>query len=327
VDKLLEELESIQARLAEHQRPVAILFADLKGSTAVFGELSEVEGLLMLKRIEELVRPLVESCGGRVVKTIGDAVMASFPTAREAAEAAVAIQQASEEQNRRLPPEKRLSLRIGINAGKALIKGQDVFGQVVNIAAKVQAAAKGGQILASGEAVRALDKKQSRRARAAGSLEVPGLSRALELYEIAWQEEPEAAPEAVEEEPRPGIITLRGENPISQRLLGGRTITIKSYPFRVGRDPRIEEPDPSRVPQNDLYLEDLPPYRISREHFQIEYEGGRYLVRDRGSKLGLYVNGEPIGGKHPEKTARLVRGANLIVLGDHHSPYRFIITI
>ena len=71
VDRLLAEFGSLYASLAKHQRPMAILFADLKGSTALFGERSDIEGIIIVQRIESLIRPAVERHSGTVIKTIG----------------------------------------------------------------------------------------------------------------------------------------------------------------------------------------------------------------------------------------------------------------
>jgi CheY-like chemotaxis protein len=135
-----------------------------------------------------------------------------------------------------------------------------------------------------------------------------------------------------EEKSDPNPITLAGENPHTQKTLLGQTIKVTSFPFRVGREDRRgkaqdEKRHPTSVPNNGLYLEDAPPYRLSREHFQIEYRDRQYFVRDRGSSLGLIVNGHPIGGSHAEKVQKLAKGENIIVVGYETSPYRFLITV
>ncbi len=193
VEKLLGEFGSLYAALTKHQRPMAILFADLKGSTAIFGERSDLEGLLFVQRSESLIRPAVERHSGSVVKTIGDAVMASFPSADEAVLAAITIQHAVVEHNRELSADDRLSLRIGVNTGKGFVKDQDIFGQVVNIAAKVQDEALGDQILVSQATLEALGTELARLAGGSRSLEVKGVAHPVEICEIRWQEEHELA--------------------------------------------------------------------------------------------------------------------------------------
>lgn len=71
----------------------------------------------------------------------------------------------------------------------------------------------------------------------------------------------------------------------------------------------------------------LPPFHLSREHFQVEYRDRQYFLRDRGSSLGSIVNGHPIGGSHDEKVQKLIRGENIVLIGYEDSPFRFIIEI
>ncbi len=208
VEKLLGEFGSLYAALTKHQRPMAILFADLKGSTAIFGERSDLEGLLFVQRSESLIRPAVKRHSGNVVKTIGDAVMASFPSADEAVLAAITIQHALVEHNRELSAEDRLSLRIGVNTGKGFVKDQDIFGQVVNIAAKLQDEALGDQILVSQATLEALGTELARLAGGSRSLEVKGVTHPIEICEIRWQEEPE--PKAM---PAPAIAPVTARPP------------------------------------------------------------------------------------------------------------------
>jgi CheY-like chemotaxis protein len=135
-----------------------------------------------------------------------------------------------------------------------------------------------------------------------------------------------------EEKRGPAPIFLAGDNYRSEQLLDGRTMEITTFPFRVGRESRqgparFQQRYPGSVPNNDLYLEDSPPFHISREHFQIEHRDRQYFVRDRGSSLGLCVNDREIGGQHPEKIQKLQRGDNIVIIGGPKSPFRFKVTI
>lgn len=194
VERLLAEFASSYATLAKYQQEVTILFSDIAGSTAFFEERSNVEGMLLLQRSESLIRPQIERFGGTVVKTIGDAVMASFPTAEEAVHAAVAIQRSADAHNRELRLEDRLSLRMGINTGRGFFKEEDIFGTVVNIAAKVQDVAESGQILLSQATLSALGPKLASRAEAVGSLVLQGLPHGMELFNIRWKEQGASSP-------------------------------------------------------------------------------------------------------------------------------------
>lgn len=130
----------------------------------------------------------------------------------------------------------------------------------------------------------------------------------------------------------PSPVVLEGGNDHSSQLMEGKALEITTFPFRIGRESRRAEARgqkryPESVPNNDLYLEDYPPFHISREHFQIEYRDRQYLVRDRGSSLGLSVNGRPIGGAHDEKVQMLQKGENVLVVGGLNSPFCFKLTV
>lgn len=98
-------------------------------------------------------------------------------------------------------------------------------------------------------------------------------------------------------------------------------LVIKRFPFNVGRKSR----DP--LARNDLSIEDEKPYTVSRDHFAFVHRQGQVLVRDRGSYLGLQVNGKHIGGDKDHGAIPLGSGENLIVLGSGDTSYRFKVQI
>ena len=95
----IEEVLRIQDQLARflrerYEKPVSVLFSDIAGSTAYFEKYGDAEGRRMIQRHNDLLIPVIQKRGGRVVKTIGDALMATFPSANLAVDAAIAMQQA-----------------------------------------------------------------------------------------------------------------------------------------------------------------------------------------------------------------------------------------
>ena len=116
------------------------------------------------------------------------------------------------------------------------------------------------------------------------------------------------------------FVILSGLNESSSEALGGGEINISKFPFKVGRKHELEEVDV--LSDNDLYLQDFPPFNVSRNHFQIDKVGSRYVVIDRGSRLGTIVNG---GRIHVQSV--LNRKENEIVAGPHHSPFAFKLEI
>ncbi len=127
-------------------------------------------------------------------------------------------------------------------------------------------------------------------------------------------------------------ITLTGESSHSQAVLDGRAIDITTFPFSIGRKARRENPPNGKhqlanLPPNDLDLPDPRPYYISRRHFQIEHRSERFFVQDLGSRLGVVVNWNFIGGLERKKIQELREGDNLVVVGGPDSPHRFIVTV
>jgi adenylate cyclase len=124
------------------RRLAAVLAADVVGYSRLIGR-DEVGTLAVIKaRRKELLRPLLAKHEGRVFKFTGDGVLVEFASAVNAVDCAVALQQGMIEANASLPVEKRIELRIGINLGDVVVEGGDLFGDSVNIAARLQEVAQ-----------------------------------------------------------------------------------------------------------------------------------------------------------------------------------------
>ncbi len=134
----------IQRRLA------AVLAADIVGYSRLMGE-DEPGTLAMVKaRRAELLEPLVARHHGRIFKFLGDGVLIEFGSAVNAVECAIALQQGMAESNAGITPDRHLILRIGINLGDVMIEASDLYGEGVNIAARLEGIAEPGAILVSG---------------------------------------------------------------------------------------------------------------------------------------------------------------------------------
>src|SRR4030095_15554766 len=101
---------------------------------------------------EHLIEPKIAASGGRVVKLIGDGMMVEFPSVVEAVTCAVEIQRAISQPNAELSTDQRLKLRIGINLGDVIVDREDIYGDGVNIAARLGSLCKPGEVLISGTA-------------------------------------------------------------------------------------------------------------------------------------------------------------------------------
>lgn len=184
------------------RRLAAILAADVVGYSRLMGR-NEVETLRQVKSLlQEVIRPLVSEHKGRVVKTTGDGVLAQFGSVFEAFECALKVQKATVERAAGVAADDRIRLRIGINVGDIIIDEGDVFGDGVNIAARLESLAKPGGICISQRAWEDL-----RRLKAPfvdlGDLNLKNIAQPVRAYGYVVP--------GAEEEARPAIA--RGEPP------------------------------------------------------------------------------------------------------------------
>ncbi len=128
------------------RRLVAILAADVVGYSRLMGE-DEAGTLAALKsHREDLIEPKIAEHEGRVVKLMGDGILAEFGSVFAAVQSAVEIQQAMAERNGDVPAERRIDFRVGINLGDVIVEGDDIYGDGVNIAARLEGLAEPGGI-------------------------------------------------------------------------------------------------------------------------------------------------------------------------------------
>src|SRR5262245_57498562 len=137
-EELLQTRKSADKELEKMRSAVTILFSDIKGSTEYFEKKGDLEGLAMLQRHNTLLIPIIERNGGKVVKTLGDAIMARFDDPVDAVKSAIGMQQVLESDRIGRPEEEQIHVRVGLHTGLGLVSENDVFGDVVNAASRVQ---------------------------------------------------------------------------------------------------------------------------------------------------------------------------------------------
>jgi TolB-like protein/class 3 adenylate cyclase len=135
--------------MSQTRRLAAILAVDVAGYSRLMGadEEGTLERLKALRR--ELLDPQIAARHGRIVKTTGDGLLVEFASVVDAVRCAVAVQQAMPERNTRVEPDNRIELRIGINLGDVIVEGDDLYGDGVNIAARIEALADAGGVFVS----------------------------------------------------------------------------------------------------------------------------------------------------------------------------------
>ena len=277
-------------------RSLAILFADVTGSTKLYETLGDVEALESIGRCLDIIRLVCEDHGGRVIKTIGDGSMAVFPLPANAAYASIAMHvEISKQRTSRGVP---LSIHTGFHYGPVLGGDADVFGDAVNVAARLSALAKAGQTLVSAQTFEVLSPALRARMRDQDVHTVKGKQEDIAIYELLWQES---------EEELTTLSTRPAARPAHLRLShGGRMIELDqtSPTLTVGRDAA-----------SDVVIADR---KASRLHARIERHRDKFVLIDLSSN-GTYckVDGEPEMQLRREEL--ILRGRGRISFGHPHA--------
>jgi TolB-like protein/class 3 adenylate cyclase/Tfp pilus assembly protein PilF len=161
----------------------AILHADVAGFSRLMGE-NEAGTHQALNKLRFAIDPLIAARGGRIVGTAGDSVLADFSSVVDALSCAVEMQRASRAVNDPIPPERRLELRIGVNLGDIIVDGDDIFGDGVNIAARLEALAKPGTVCISQTVYDQVRNKLDLEYRPLGSHRVKNIADPVRAYAV-----------------------------------------------------------------------------------------------------------------------------------------------
>lgn len=166
------------------RRLVAILAADVAGYSRLMGVDEEGTHARYKAHWRELIEPTIAEHRGRVVKTTGDGFLVQFPSVLEAARCAVAIQQGIAERNTDEPAGRRIEFRLGIHVGDVIADSQDIFGDGVNVAARLQSIAEPGGILISARVHEDIAGKLPLAFEALGAQALKNIARPVGVYRV-----------------------------------------------------------------------------------------------------------------------------------------------
>ena len=168
---------------------LAIMFADIAGSTKLYDTLGDQPARAKVAATIETMSEITRQNKGTVIKTIGDEVMCTFPTAEDAGTAAWEMQEKFEEEAESNTDGSPVSVRIGMHFGPAILEGGDVFGDAVNIAARMAAQAKAKQIITTQDTLDKLPPAMRASTRFVDHAPIKGKKEEIDIFEIIWQEE------------------------------------------------------------------------------------------------------------------------------------------
>ncbi len=246
----------------------AVLFADVSGSTKLYETAGDQAAHAAIERCIVLMRQKTEAAKGKVIKTIGDEVLSTFPDADSAADAAIEMQSAISEL---LPVGgTKIGIRVGFFFGPVVHKDGDIFGDAVNVASRLSHVAVKGQIITSRETVMMMSPMLKSATRKISQIAVKGKSEPVEAYELMWQQSEDATTMAA-------ARSVLKPKKTSLRLLlqGGETmLSDERTAVSMGRDQSA-----------DLVVRDK---MASRSHGKIERRLDKFILTDHSAN-GTYV--------------------------------------
>jgi class 3 adenylate cyclase len=272
----------------------AVLFADVCGSTHLYEALGDGDALACVALCLDIMRSATLEHGGRVIRSLGDELLCVFPDATSAARAAAQMHaRVSIEEPVR---GERLAMRIGAHFGPLIEKFDDVYGDIVNVAARMASLAKAGQIITTREFVDNLPDELRAASRSLDSLAVKGKAEEIAIYELVV----EGSEDMTTLASRPAESNLR------LRLChNGREVVP---------GPELKALTFGREATNDFMISDR---KASRQHARIERHRDKYVLVDVSSN-GTYVTfqGQPEIVVRREQT--VLHGRGSISFGHRH---------
>ncbi len=251
---------------------VAILFADVVGSTQLYETLGDDRARETVAECLEIMKTATEENGGTVIKTMGDEVMATFETANAAITAAAVMQKRISDNEELIGGGDKVSIRIGCHFGPVVQENRDIFGSAVHTANRMTSQAKARQIITTDTMVQQLSEEWQALVRQIDIATVKGKRDEVALYEVLWQPE-----EATSMLPTIGFEEQGAEKPAK---------LVLSYNGNdVEMDAKRTSISMGRADENDLVVKGN---LISRIHARVEKRRHRYFLIDESTN-GTFI--------------------------------------
>lgn len=274
---------------------IAVMFADVSGSTRLYEQLGDSEALRIINGCLDQLRSAIAKNRGRVIKTIGDEIMASFDTAEAAMMAACEIQQRVDG----LPPfgEVKLAVRVGFHYGPAILENNDVFGDTVNLAARMAGVAKAQQIMTTGETIQALPPLLRQSSREIDVLAIKGKELDVHVWEVIWQDDAD--------------LTMKTGSPAVAATTAPVSLTLS----HGGQSYRLDEQNSSiglgRDANSGIVIRDP---SASRNHCKIERRRDKFVLADQSTN-GTFVSFDGEAEIALKREEVMLRGRGRIAFG------------
>lgn len=285
---------------------LAILFADVVGSTRLFEVMGDARARDMVATCIEIMREATEQHNGTLIKTIGDEVMSTFPTADDALNAAGQMQKQITAHTELKVEGQPVSIRIGCHFGPVVLENRDVFGASVHTANRMTSQAKAGQIITTSATVERLSPEWRASVRQIDVAVIRGQGGEVALYEVLWQTE--------------DVTSMLPSIAVNGRdARGPRRLRLSVQNQEVVLDEQHTQVAIGRADDNDIVIRGN---LISRLHARIEFSRNRFTLTDQSTN-GTFVK---ISGEEEafvRRDSMPIKGEGLIGLGripDRDSP-------
>jgi class 3 adenylate cyclase len=277
---------------------VAVLFADVVGSTRLFEVLGDLPARDMIVNCIDLMRAATLRNRGNVIKTIGDEILAIFPTASDAVNAAAEMQHDISVHPALSVQGQHVAIRIGCHFGPVVLEKRDIFGASVHTANRMTSQAKAGQIILSSDTVARLSPEWRAMTRQIDTTPVRGRTEEMELFEVLWQQE-----DATSMLPSIEVDARTGHRPKRVRL------RYQGREFVLGEGK--ESLTLGRSEDNDIVVKGS---LISRIHARIEIARNKALLVDQSTN-GSFVTTQDGKEAFVRRDSVALAGSGAIGLG------------
>jgi adenylate cyclase len=252
---------------------LTILFADISGSTTLYETLGDEAAHGIIEDCLSMLTVTARLHDGKIIKAMGDGIMCSFNDAADAVESAVAMNQsidrlADRKADRHIVPD----IRIGFHTGQVILDGNDIFGDTVNVAARMASLAKPRQIVTTKLTVDGLPEYLKEKCEFFDRTTIKGKGGEFDIYEIVW-----------EESNRTLIMKAEHSEPEHEKVMN-----IVSEEKKVRVDKSTPTITIGRQEHNTITVDNS---MVSRSHCKIEYRKGKFIFIDQSSN-GSYIHNE-----------------------------------
>jgi class 3 adenylate cyclase len=275
---------------------VAILFADVVGSTKLYEQLGDVRARDMVGTCVEVMRSATDHHNGTVIKTMGDEIMATFASADDALDAGAQMQREITHHPGLKVNDHAVAIRIGCNFGPVVMEARDIFGSAVHTANRMTSQAKAGQIITTSTMVEHLSSEWRASVRQIDVATLKGRSSEFALFEVLWQPE----------ESTSMVATISaGDSDKPQRL------RLRYQGQEVLVDHSREIITIGRAEDNDLVIKGN---LISRLHARIEMNRNKFMLIDQSTN-GTFVAVKDGEDAFVRRDSMQIKGEGMIGLG------------